>query len=59
MNGKVVHASLKKTSIIILGKGFPKHHICNANMMHNDADYAVFIGTAQEFDGSDFRAHPG
>lgn len=36
----------------------PKHHICNANMMRNGADFAVFINTAQEFDGSDSGAHP-
>lgn len=36
----------------------PKHHICNANMMRNGADYAVFINTAQEFDGSDSGARP-
>lgn len=31
----------------------PKHHICNANLMKNGADFAVFLNTAQEFDGSD------
>lgn len=44
--------------MIILGGGLPKHHICNANMMRNGADYAVFINTAQEFDGSDSGARP-
>ncbi|KAJ6346855.1 hypothetical protein OIU76_003523 [Salix suchowensis] len=58
MNGEAVHASPRKTGIIILGGGLPKHHICNANMMRNGADYAVFINTAQEFDGSDSGAHP-
>ncbi len=33
--------------------GVPKHHICNANLMKNGADFAVFLNTAQEFDGSD------
>lgn len=33
--------------------GVAKHHICNANLMKNGADFAVFINTAQEFDGSD------
>nr|CAI91290.1 deoxyhypusine synthase [Crotalaria juncea] len=58
MNGEAVHASPRKTSMIILGGGLPKHHICNANMMRNGADYAVFINTAQEFDGSDSGARP-
>ncbi|XP_044480087.1 deoxyhypusine synthase-like isoform X1 [Mangifera indica] len=58
MNGEAVHASPRKTGMIILGGGLPKHHICNANMMRNGADYAVFINTAQEFDGSDSGACP-
>ncbi|XP_043691302.1 deoxyhypusine synthase isoform X2 [Telopea speciosissima] len=58
MNGEAVHASPRKTGIIILGGGLPKHHICNANMMRNGADYAAFINTAQEFDGSDSGARP-
>ncbi|KAF9606584.1 hypothetical protein IFM89_026846 [Coptis chinensis] len=58
MNREAVHANHRKTSMIILGGGLPKHHICNANMMRNGADYAVFIKTAQEFDGSDSGARP-
>lgn len=58
MNGEAVHAGLRKTGMIILGGGLPKHHICNANMMRNGADYAVFINTAQEYDGSDSGARP-
>ncbi|KAF9616661.1 hypothetical protein IFM89_031525 [Coptis chinensis] len=58
MNGEAVHANHRKTGMIILGGGLSKHHICNANMMHNGADYAVFINTAQEFDGSDSGAQP-
>ncbi|KAF5810548.1 putative deoxyhypusine synthase [Helianthus annuus] len=58
MNGEAVHADPRKTGMIILGGGLPKHHICNANMMRNGADYAVFINTAQEFDGSDSGARP-
>ncbi|GJW35529.1 deoxyhypusine synthase [Tanacetum coccineum] len=57
INGVAVHANTRKTGMIILG-GLPKHHICNANMMLNGADYAVFINTAQEFDGSDSGARP-
>ncbi|EPS74589.1 hypothetical protein M569_00165, partial [Genlisea aurea] len=58
MNGEAVHAGPRKTGMIILGGGLPKHHICNANMMRNGADYAVFVNTAQEFDGSDSGARP-
>ncbi|KAK3018436.1 hypothetical protein RJ639_004253 [Escallonia herrerae] len=58
MNGEAVHASSRKTGMIILGGGLRKHHICNANMMRNGADFAVFINTAQEFDGSDSGARP-
>eukprot|EP00891_Asterochloris_glomerata_P002563 jgi/Astpho2/2563/Aster-04272 len=47
-----------KTGILMLGGGLPKHHICNANLMRNGADYAVFLNTAQEFDGSDSGARP-
>ncbi|MFH1365256.1 MAG: deoxyhypusine synthase [archaeon] len=48
----------KKTGIIILGEGIMKHHICNANMFRNGANYAVYINTAREFDGSDSGALP-
>lgn len=48
----------KKTGMLILGGGIIKHHICNANLMRNGADYAVYINTAQEFDGSDAGARP-
>lgn len=45
-----------KTGMLVLGGGVVKHHICNANLMRNGADYAVFINTGQEFDGSDSGA---
>ncbi|MBT3642545.1 deoxyhypusine synthase [archaeon] len=48
----------EKTAMIILGGGVIKHHICNANMFRNGADYAVYVNTAQEFDGSDAGAKP-
>ncbi|CAL7944981.1 unnamed protein product [Xylocopa violacea] len=47
-----------KSGMIIIGGGVIKHHICNANLMRNGADYAVFINTASEFDGSDSGARP-
>ncbi|XP_015926979.1 probable deoxyhypusine synthase [Parasteatoda tepidariorum] len=46
------------SGMIILGGGVVKHHICNSNLMRNGADYAVFINTAHEFDGSDSGARP-
>lgn len=46
------------SGMIILGGGLIKHHVCNANLMRNGADYTVFVNTAQEFDGSDAGARP-
>lgn len=48
----------KRTGMIILGGGLVKHHIANANLMRNGAESAVYINTAQEFDGSDAGARP-
>ncbi|KAI9592856.1 DHS-like NAD/FAD-binding domain-containing protein [Syncephalis fuscata] len=48
----------RRTGAIILGGGVVKHHIANANLMRNGADYAVYVNTAQEFDGSDAGARP-
>ncbi|SBT46043.1 deoxyhypusine synthase, putative (DHS) [Plasmodium ovale wallikeri] len=47
----------KKSGIIILGGGLPKHHVCNANLMRNGADFAVYVNTASEYDGSDSGAN--
>lgn len=35
-----------------------KHHILNSHLFKNGADFAVFINTGQEFDGSDSGARP-
>lgn len=48
----------KKTGLIILGGGIMKHHILNANMMRNGADYSVYINTGEEWDGADSNARP-
>lgn len=48
----------KRAGMIILGGGVVKHHIANACLMRNGADSAVYINTAQEFDGSDAGARP-
>lgn len=58
MNDQALKAKPRKTGIIILGGGVPKHHICNANLMKNGADFAVYLNTAQEYDGSDSGARP-
>jgi len=48
----------EKTGMIILGGGVVKHSICNANLYRNGADYAVYINSYPEFDGSDSGASP-
>jgi len=48
----------KKSGMIILGGGVIKHHVCNANLMRNGANFSVFINTASDFDGSDAGARP-
>ena len=49
---------LKRAGVILLGSGIVKHSILNAMMLRNGAEYAVYINTAQEFDGSDAGALP-
>jgi deoxyhypusine synthase len=58
MNDEALKSKPRKTGVIILGGGVPKHHICNANLMKNGADFAVYLNTAQEYDGSDSGARP-
>lgn len=48
----------KNTGMIIIGGGVVKHHICNANLMRNGANFSVYLNTASEFDGSDAGARP-
>lgn len=48
----------KKSGQIIIGGGVVKHHINNANLMRNGADYSVLVNTSNEFDGSDAGARP-
>ena len=48
----------KKSGQIILGGGVIKHHINNANLMRNGANFSVYVNTANEFDGSDAGARP-
>lgn len=35
------------TGMIIVGGGLVKHHVCNANLMRNGADFAVFMNTGK------------
>lgn len=56
VNDEAVKA--KATGMIICGGGLVKHHTCNANLMRNGANFAVFVNTGQEFDGSDSGARP-
>jgi deoxyhypusine synthase len=47
-----------KSGMIIVGGGLIKHHVCNANLMRNGADWSVFINTSSDYDGSDAGARP-
>lgn len=53
MNSEAVNAKPARTGMIILAGGLRKHHIYYANLMREEGDFAVFISTALEFDGSD------
>lgn len=46
------------SGLLILGGGLPKHHVCNAHLMRNGADFAVYLNSAGDFDGSDSGARP-
>lgn len=43
----------EKTGAIILGGGISKHYVLNANIFKEGLDFAVYITTAQGYDGSD------
>ena len=48
----------KAVGMVILGGGVVKHHISNACLMRNGAEWAVVVNVAGEFDGSDAGARP-
>lgn len=52
---KIIDYTLKqeKTFALILGGGIPKHYALNSNIFKEGFDFAVYLTTAQEFDGSD------
>ncbi len=43
----------EKTGAIILGGGISKHYALNAQIFREGFDYAVYLTTAMEYDGSD------
>jgi deoxyhypusine synthase len=47
----------EKTGIIALGGSVPKHHIANANLFREGADYAIYFTTAAEYEGSNAGAN--
>lgn len=47
-----------KTGGIILGGGIAKHHTIGVNILREGLDYAVYVSTAHEFDGSLSGAKP-
>jgi deoxyhypusine synthase len=47
----------EKTGVICLGSGTPKHFALNANIFREGAEYAIYINTGEEFDGSDSGAN--
>jgi len=48
----------KKTGALIIGGGISKHHTIWWNQFKNGLDYAVYISTADEWDGSLSGARP-
>jgi len=48
----------EKTGVIALGGSVPKHHIMNALMLREGADYTVYINTGIEAEGSNAGANP-
>ncbi len=47
-----------KIGAILLGGSVPKHHIMNACMLREGADYTVYINTGYEGEGSNAGANP-
>jgi deoxyhypusine synthase len=45
-----------KSCALIIGGSTPKHHILNAHIWRNGADYGIFINTGLFEDGSDSGA---
>ncbi len=56
LNDLAAHA--KKTACIILGGSLPKHAVINACLMREGTEYAIYVTTAVEWDGSLSGAPP-
>ncbi len=48
----------KKTGGVFLGGSLPKHHLIGAAILRNGLDYAVYMQTGTQYDGSLSGAHP-
>lgn len=47
----------EKTGVICLGGGLAKHFALNSQILREGADFAVYVNTAQEYDGCDSGAN--
>lgn len=45
MNGTIIKQKI--TGALILGGGFIKHHVFNANLMKNGSNYCVIVNTGE------------
>ncbi len=48
----------EKTGAVVIGGGIPKHHTIGVNLLRGGLDYALYITTAVEWDGSLSGAPP-
>ena len=48
----------KETAIICLGGGAPKHYVCNANLLKDGANYAIYLNNSRQEQGSNAGAPP-
>lgn len=48
----------EKTGLVVIGGGVPKHHAIMTNLFRGGADYAVYVSTGMEGDGSLSGAPP-
>lgn len=57
---RIVNITLnaKKSGVIVLGGGVAKHYTLNAQIFREGCEFAVFVNTATEHDGSDSGASP-
>ena len=55
---KIINMTLHadKTGVVVLGGGVAKHYTLNAQIFREGAEFAVYINTGEEYDGSDSGA---